>query len=119
MSKQLSIKNQKKILPSVHKVNANSRIIKLSGKYGSLKTKSCTCTDSSYVKSNLNTLLGNDGAVIHAYTCNECLDVTYKCQTCSTERNTCKDRKAAKRHLRDHHQVTIENENAMKGNEIE
>ena len=53
MSKQLSIKNQKKILPSVHKVNANLRIIKLSGKYGSLKSKSCTCADSSYAKSNL------------------------------------------------------------------
>ena len=119
MSKQLSIKNQKKILPSAHKVNANSRIIKLSGKCGSLKTKSCTCADSSCVKSNLKTLLGNDGAVMHGCTCNKCLDVACKCQTCSTERNTCKDRKAAKTHLREHHQVTIENENAMKGNEIE
>ena len=78
------------------------RIIKLSGKYGSLKTKSCACADSSYAKSNWKTLLGNDGAVIHGYTCNKNLDVICKYQTRSAERNTCKDRKAAKRHLRDH-----------------
>ena len=56
---------------------------------------------------------------MHGCTCNKCLDVVRKCQTCSAERNTCKDRKAAKRHLRDHYQLTIENENFMKRNEIE
>ena len=77
MSNQVLIKN-KKALPLVHKVNANSCIIKFSGKYGSLKTKSCTCADSSYVKSNLKTLLGNDGAVMHGCTCNKFLNIACK-----------------------------------------
>ena len=119
MSKQLVIKNCDKIPPSIHKVRHNSFNITSYRKYGLLKNKRCSCTDSTYAKTKSNTLIGNDGAIICGYSCNKCDNVIYKCQKYDTERNIYNDRKATRRNLRDYHPAKNLNENTIEGNNIE
>ena len=53
------------------------------------------------------------------FNCNKCNKTIYQCQSCATLRNFCKDRKAARRHLRECHKLRNKNNNAIKGNDIE
>ena len=119
MSKQLGSKNCDKIPPSMHKIKHNSFNIASYGKHGLLRNKSCNCLDSTHAKSNSNSIIGKDGAIVCGYNCNKCNNTIYKCLSCATIRNMHNDRKAARRHLREHHQTINENVIAIDGNDIE
>ena len=117
--KLLTTKNYDKILPSIYKIKYSSFNIASYGKHGILRNKSCSCSDSTYEKSNSNSIIGKDRALVCEYNCNKCNNTIYKCLSCATIRNICKDWKAARRHLREYYQTIIENVNTIEGNNIE
>ena len=119
MSKLLTTKNCDKIPPSMHKIKHNSFNIASYGKHGILRNKSCSCSDLTYEKSNSNSIIGKDGALVCGHNCNKCDNTIYKCLSWATIRNTHKDRKAARRHFRECYQTMTENVNAIEGNDIE
>ena len=112
-------KNSNKIPPSAHKSTCILHNISSYGKHGYLRTKNCTCLNSTHVKSNANALKGKDGATINPLMCNKCSNIMHQCQTCGTLRNICTELKAAKRHLRDYHKLENNTVNAIEGNDIE
>ena len=101
MQCQNNAKNSNKILPSMHESRNNSCSMSSYGKHGLLRNKNCVCLDSIHAKSNFN-----DGAIVCPFDCNKTI---YKCQSCATLRNFCKDYKAARWYLREHHELGNEN----------
>ena len=119
MSTQLGNKNHDKIPPSIHKIKCDSFNLASCGKHGLLTNKICSCLDSACAKSNSKSMIGKDGAIACGYNCNKFNNTVYKCLSCATSRNTCNDRKAARRHLKQYHQTMNENVNAIEVNDTE
>ena len=78
MLKQLSSKNCDKIPPSVHESKYNSCTTSSHSKLGLLRNKNCACLDSTHAKSNLNSIIGNDGAIAFAYNYNKYNETIYQ-----------------------------------------
>lgn len=119
MSKLVAHRNNAKMPPSTHKFKRNSFSITQYRKHGLLRNNICSCKDSTYEKSDSNAIIGKDGALVSGHKCQNCHNTIYKCQSCATIRNFYKDRKATHRHLREHHQVMHNEENAREGNDAE
>ena len=98
--KQLATKNCDKIQSSMHKIKHNSFNIASYENHGLLKNKNCSCLDLTYAKSNSNSIIGKDRAIVCRYNCNKCNNTIYKYLSYATIRNIYNNRKATRRHLR-------------------
>ena len=78
MSKQLINKNYNKIPPSMCESKYNSCTTSSHSKLGLLRNKNCACLDSTHAKSNLNSIIGNDGAIAFAYNYNKYNETIYQ-----------------------------------------
>ena len=86
-SKQLITKNSNKTPRSMHELMHNSCSISSYGKHGLLRNKNCACLDSTCVKSNSNTIAGDDRAIACQFNCKNCNKTICQCQSCATLRN--------------------------------
>ena len=117
MSDQLIFSANRKVEPSLHKVNRTSSISTSHGK-NRIKSLCYSCRESTCKKVNTNAIICEDGVKIFINKCDKCPSTICNCSLCGTIHNFCKDKRAANRHRREKYRVNQNNSNMIEEKDV-